>query len=92
MDTIDRIVEQDKNIYTAILTTITPMNNGDNISLDDLTRKVSKVVNMDTDVLKPFVSHFAHSVEVDGLGYVAPGRFGGFRRGARPTSKRSSCQ
>jgi hypothetical protein len=90
MDTIERIVNQDKTIYTAIYNTISTMKDGTNVSIDDLTRTVNNTINMDFNALKPFVSHFARSVEEDGIGYVAPGRFGGFRKGLRPTSKKDT--
>ena len=82
--TIDRITTQDRSVYEAILNQMNTLNDGDSITIDDLTERVSSEVDMKTPALRAFVQHFARNVEPDGIGYVSNGRQGGFRKGTRP--------
>ncbi len=84
--TIERTLTNDKDIYEAILNTMlsSTKENGDNITIDNLTDEVAKTVDMESAQLRPFVQHFARQTEVDGIGYVSNGRKGGWRRGPRP--------
>lgn len=88
--TISRVMDEDKEIYTAVMGVIDGMTDGDNIAIDTLTEQVSGTVSRPVNEVKPFVSHIARATEVDGIGYVSPGRFGGYRKGARPAKKSTS--
>ena len=87
MDVIERTLSQDKDIYTATMAIISGMKEGTNKAMDDMTEEVALAVLLPASHIKPMVGHFAHATEEDGIGYVAPGRFGGYRKGVRPEKK-----
>jgi hypothetical protein len=93
MDTstqVDRISGEDRTIYSATMAVINGMIDSKSIehknkSISDLTDEVAAAITREPEEIKPFISHFCRSLEKDAIAYVAPGRHGGVRIGARPS-------
>jgi hypothetical protein len=81
---IDRISNSDKIIYSTVLSAIQDMNDGTSMPIDDLTEQVNETLEMPFNELRPFVAHFARSIETDKIAYVSTGKFGGVVKGVRP--------
>lgn len=77
---IDTMMESVKTVFTATATHMASMTIGTRMPVKDMAEIIGKQINIEPQTVAPFVHYMAKNSK---LGYVSPGRFGGFIRGER---------
>lgn len=78
---VNNMMTRATNIFNAIETVVSTMSERQNIRVEDLAKKVSKIVDVDVKAVIGYVNDFGKNTSG---GYIDRGAHGGYIRGTKP--------
>lgn len=80
---VTKMVESVETVFETVHSIILKMNDGDRITVANLTKEVAQLVSMDPKKVTPYIALYVPMAEKYSIGFTSRGKNGGFTKGKR---------